>query len=378
MSGGVDSSVAAALLVERGHEVVGVTLRVWPWEESDRSRPPLRQLLLLRGDGRGPPGRSAPRDPALPAQCRGRVRPRRDRAVRRRLPDRENSCSLRVVQQGSKVRLPAPPGAGVGRRRGGHRPLRAHHPWTPRPAATCSGVAAMRARTSRTFSGRSSQEQLAAARFPVGDLTKDEVREHARRLGLATAEAPESQELCFIPDHDYRGFLRRRQPDVFQAGPIVDDDGRVIGTHAGVANYTIGQRKGLGLAERRAPLRGRSRPRHGDGARRAGGGPGAHATARDDGQLHRLRAARGPARRDGEDPPQPRAGARHGPHGRRRNGRGRCSRSPSAPSPRASPSCGTRAIAWWAAASSCASRGHPGAVDFASGRVILFTNLVLD
>src|SRR5439155_325771 len=66
------------------------------------------------------------------------------------------------------------------------------------------------------------QAQLEAARFPVGELTKDEVRGHARRLGLVTADKPESQEICFVPDDDYRGFLRRREPRVFRSGPIVD------------------------------------------------------------------------------------------------------------------------------------------------------------
>ena len=92
------------------------------------------------------------------------------------------------------------------------------------------------------------QAQLAAARFPVGDLTKAEVREHARRLGLVTAEKAESQEICFIPDDDYRGFLRKRDATLFRPGPIVDRQGRVLGAHGGVAGYTIGQRKGLGLA----------------------------------------------------------------------------------------------------------------------------------
>jgi tRNA-specific 2-thiouridylase len=96
------------------------------------------------------------------------------------------------------------------------------------------------------------QAQLASARFPVGDLTKDEVREHARRLGLVTADKPESQEICFVPDDDYRGFLRRRDPAAFRPGPIVDREGRVLGRHAGVANFTIGQKKGLGLATGRA------------------------------------------------------------------------------------------------------------------------------
>src|SRR5207244_6610454 len=96
------------------------------------------------------------------------------------------------------------------------------------------------------------QEQLAAARFPVGHLEKDEVRAHARRLGLVTADKPESQEICFIPDDDYRGFLRRRDAAMFRPGPIVDDQGRVLGTHGGLANFTIGQKRGLGLATGRA------------------------------------------------------------------------------------------------------------------------------
>src|SRR5439155_17800413 len=66
------------------------------------------------------------------------------------------------------------------------------------------------------------QAQLGAARFPVGELTKDEVREHARRLGLVTADKPESQDICFVPDDDYRGFLRRRAPEVFRPeAPVV-------------------------------------------------------------------------------------------------------------------------------------------------------------
>src|SRR4029450_3873351 len=92
------------------------------------------------------------------------------------------------------------------------------------------------------------QSQLAAARFPVGDMVKDEVRAKARALGLASAGTPESQEICFIPDHDYRGFLRRRRPEAFRAGPIVDGQGRELGRHAGSGDFTVGQRRGLGLA----------------------------------------------------------------------------------------------------------------------------------
>jgi tRNA-specific 2-thiouridylase len=82
----------------------------------------------------------------------------------------------------------------------------------------------------------------------VGGLTKTEVRERARALGLVTAAKPESQEICFIPDDDYRGFLRRRIPQAFRPGPIVDSGGRVLGEHEGMAAYTVGQRRGLGLS----------------------------------------------------------------------------------------------------------------------------------
>jgi tRNA-specific 2-thiouridylase len=95
------------------------------------------------------------------------------------------------------------------------------------------------------------QAQLSAARFPVGHLTKEAVRDKARALGLVTADKPESQEICFIPDNDYRSFLRRRIPAAFRPGPIVDTRGAVLGEHQGLLDYTVGQRRGLGLSNRR-------------------------------------------------------------------------------------------------------------------------------
>jgi tRNA-specific 2-thiouridylase len=92
------------------------------------------------------------------------------------------------------------------------------------------------------------QDQLAHARFPLGELTKPEVREVARDLGLATAEKPESQGICFIPDGDVRGALRNRAGWTPEAGPIVDSSGERVGEHRGAAGYTVGQRQGLGVA----------------------------------------------------------------------------------------------------------------------------------
>jgi tRNA-specific 2-thiouridylase len=92
------------------------------------------------------------------------------------------------------------------------------------------------------------QDQLARAAFPVGDIPKDTVREHARRLNLPVAEKPDSQEICFIPDNDYAAFVAGRSPETSRSGVVVGEDGRVLGAHDGIHHFTIGQRKGLGLS----------------------------------------------------------------------------------------------------------------------------------
>ncbi|MFL5757586.1 MAG: tRNA 2-thiouridine(34) synthase MnmA [Chloroflexota bacterium] len=92
------------------------------------------------------------------------------------------------------------------------------------------------------------QDQLEHARFPLGELTKPEVRAVARRLGLVTADKPESQEICFVPGGDYRDALRERAGWQPEAGPLLDADGERVGEHRGTAAYTVGQRQGLGIA----------------------------------------------------------------------------------------------------------------------------------
>jgi len=92
------------------------------------------------------------------------------------------------------------------------------------------------------------QDQLRDARFPLGELTKPEVRSAARRLGLATADKPESQGICFIPDGDVRGALRSRAGWAPERGPVLDGDGEHVGEHDGAAGFTPGQRQGLGIA----------------------------------------------------------------------------------------------------------------------------------
>lgn len=92
------------------------------------------------------------------------------------------------------------------------------------------------------------QEQLSKILFPLGEMTKDEAREVARNLGLINAEKHDSQDICFVPDGDYTAFIRKYTGKDYPEGDFVDTEGNVLGTHKGIIGYTVGQRKGLGLA----------------------------------------------------------------------------------------------------------------------------------
>lgn len=255
MSGGVDSSVAAALLVEQGFEVVGVTMKVWKRPEIDDDAPRFGSCC---GTEASDDARRVARTLGIPYYLLDMER-EFDRAVIGRFTDEYRrgrtpvpcvTCNTDLKFGSLLTRARAWEAAAVAT---GHYARMTRDPGTGR-------FLLWRSRDARKdqsdFLWPLTQAQLAAARFPVGELTKDEVRAHARRLGLATADKPESQDICFIPDDDYRGFLRRRDPAMFRPGPIVDREGSVIGTHAGIAGFTVGQRKGLGAStgERRYVL----------------------------------------------------------------------------------------------------------------------------
>jgi tRNA-specific 2-thiouridylase len=244
MSGGVDSSVAAALLVEQGHDVVGVTLRVWPWREPED---PARRFGSCCSAGTVDDARRVARRLGIPHYLLD-TEAEFDRAVVEPFVGayRAGRTPVPCVQCNSELKFGSL--------------LRRARAWDAVAVATGHYARLDRAGGRwRLLRGRDprkdqsdflwplTQAQLAAARFPVGDLTKDAVRAHARRLGLVTADKPESQEICFVPDDDYRSFLRGRAPDVFRPGAIVDRAGRVLGAHGGVAGFTVGQRRGLGL-----------------------------------------------------------------------------------------------------------------------------------
>lgn len=247
MSGGVDSSVAAALLLAQGYEVVGVTMRVWPWREPDEA--PARFGACCGTEG-AEDARRVAEALGIPHYLlrmdaefeRAVIAPFARAYAEGRTPVPCVACNAELKFGSLLARARAWDAAAVAT---GHYARVERDPATGRWRLL---RARDRERDQTDFLWPLGQAQLAAARFPVGDLTKAEVRAEARRLGLVTADKPESREICFVPDGDYRGFLRRRDPALFRPGPIVDRAGRRLGVHAGLAGYTVGQRRGLGLS----------------------------------------------------------------------------------------------------------------------------------
>lgn len=249
MSGGVDSSVAAALLVEQGYEVVGVTMQIWPEEG------PLLEArqggccsLGAVEDARRVAGRlGIPyyvvnlRDVFADRVIRDFV----EEYVRGRTPNPCVACN-RWIKFDALLRRARELDADF--LATGHYARVRHDPergrWVlARPADR---------RKDQTYVLYCmTQEQLAFTRFPLGDLTKAEVRRIAARLSLPVADKPESQEICFVPDGGHGAFVAARAPGRVAPGPILTRRGEVVGTHRGLPYYTVGQRRGLGLAASR-------------------------------------------------------------------------------------------------------------------------------
>ncbi|HLI25937.1 MAG TPA: tRNA 2-thiouridine(34) synthase MnmA [Chloroflexota bacterium] len=248
MSGGVDSSVAAALLVEAGYEVIGVTLNVWP--EHDPT-----QALVERADaccalGAVEDARRVAAQLGIPYYVLNFREVFRRTVManfaaeyaRGRTPNPCVRCNQFVKFDALLARAAA---------------LDADYVATGHYARIDRDPASGRWRLRKAVDRHKdqsyvlyvlSQERLARTLFPLGERAKAEVRALAARLGLVTATKPESQEICFVPANDYRAYLARVAPETRRSGPIVDLAGRVLGQHEGIAYYTIGQRRGLGLA----------------------------------------------------------------------------------------------------------------------------------
>ncbi len=258
MSGGVDSSVAACLLREQGYEVTGLFMRtgVQAPTPADGEAGGVSEVSAANPDIRHWSCCSAA-DAADARAVAGMLgipffaldfKPAFDRIidyfveeyVRGRTP---NPCVM-CNEQLKFGRL-----ADYGRAAGADWVATGHY---ARIVAVgegyrlCRGVDPTKDQSYVLFG--IDRGMLARALFPIGGLSKDQVRSEARRFGLKISEKHESQDICFVPDRDYARLVRERRPEVFREGPIVDRSGHEVGRHEGVVNFTIGQRRGLGVA----------------------------------------------------------------------------------------------------------------------------------
>jgi len=243
MSGGVDSSVAAALLAERGHSVLGVTMRLW------REAP-------LPGDGAAAGVVSDCVEQAA-AVCRHLgiphytvdLRDAFERLVvdhfvaeyaRGRTPNPCLQCN-RLLKFGALWRF--------ARSLGAAHLASGHYARVERRADGWHLLTAADSEKDQSYMLYAlQQEQLASLMLPLGALSKDQVRHLARTLDLPAADRPESQDICFLRDGDYRRFIAERAPAAVRPGPIYDLEGHLLGEHRGLPFYTVGQREGLGIA----------------------------------------------------------------------------------------------------------------------------------
>lgn len=239
MSGGVDSSVAALLLKERGYEVLGVTMKTW------RDEGP----LLTHGGGILEDARRVCDHLGIPFSVmdfseefeRFVVNYFVSEYQQGRTPNPCVICNRKVKWEALLKR-----GVGLG----ADLVATGHYARIERlpngRLAVRTSAAAAKDQTYALYN--LTQEQLARTLMPVGELTKEEIRRIAKEAGIPVAEKPDSQEICFIPDQDYAGFIKRYTGEEAVPGNFVDRQGRVLGRHKGIIHYTVGQRKGLGLS----------------------------------------------------------------------------------------------------------------------------------
>ena len=244
MSGGVDSSVAAALLVQQGYDVVGATMKTFCYSGSEVSSKTCCGLDGIADARRVSDTLGIPHyvfdveedftreviDDFVSEYARGRTP---NPCVR----CNSNTKFKDLMERGRTL--------GCDGIASGHY-VRIDHSNIDSPALY-RGVDTSKDQS--YFLWGLPMEMLPFLHFPLGDLTKQEVREQARALGLVTADKPESQEICFVPTGDYRDLLEKRleaRHPALEPGRIIRRDGEVLGEHSGYANFTVGQRKGLG------------------------------------------------------------------------------------------------------------------------------------
>ena len=239
MSGGVDSSVVAALLAEQGHEVVGITLQLYPHE-----RTPARKGACCAGEDVRDAAAVAARlgIPHYVLGYEGRFRDSVMRPFADAYARGETPVPCILCNQTVKFRdlLQVARDLGAEALATGHYVRRIDGPDGPELHR-----AADAGRDQSYFLFATTREQLAQLMFPLGAMPKSETRALAQRYGLPVAAKPDSQDICFAPDRDYARVVERLKPGAAQPGEIVDRAGRVLGRHDGRIHYTVGQRRGL-------------------------------------------------------------------------------------------------------------------------------------
>jgi tRNA-uridine 2-sulfurtransferase len=240
MSGGVDSSVTAALLLEQGHDVTGVTMQLWPSSDDEGGCCSVSAVRDARRvcDLLGIPHYSLNYRDAFEREV---VTPFADEYAVGRTPNPCIRCNDRLKFADLLAKVSA---QGAEFLATGHyaRIVRDGHgvPWLGRGLDP--------SKDQSYFLYRLTRPQMEHTLFPVGELIKSDVRAAAERLRLHVAEKPDSQEVCFATAGEHASVVGARRPEALTAGKIVDLHGTVLGEHEGVANYTVGQRKGLGVA----------------------------------------------------------------------------------------------------------------------------------
>jgi len=242
MSGGVDSSVAAALLAEAGFEVVGITLQLY-----DHGAATGRKGACCAGqdihDAARVAGRLGIPHYVLDYESRFRQAVIEDFAAAYARGETPIPCVRCNETVKFRDLLATARELGADALATGHYVRRLAGPDGPELHR-----AADEGRDQSYFLFATTREQLNFLRFPLGGMGKDETRAIARRFALPVAAKPDSQDICFVPQGRYADVVAKLRPEAAEAGEVVDDEGRVLGRHQGVIHFTVGQRKGLGIA----------------------------------------------------------------------------------------------------------------------------------